>query len=70
MGHIGRDAQDFARAHDDLLAVNRELQGTFEDVGDLFIMMMVHRHMRALLEEHARQHDFVPHYHFAADEFI
>src|SRR5713101_1998984 len=59
MGHVRWDAQHLTRAHYDLLAVDGKLQRALEDVGDLLIVMMMQRHVRALLQKYPRKHDFV-----------
>src|ERR1700674_564036 len=68
--HVRRDAQHFAGANDDLLAIDRKFQRAFEDVGHLLVVVVVQRHVRAFLHEYARQHNFIANQHFAADEGI
>src|SRR5437899_2882169 len=68
--HGRGDAQDFAGAHHDLFAVDGELQRAFQNVGDLLVVVLMHVHVRALLHQHAGQHDFVAYYHFAVDQRI
>src|SRR5712692_6187010 len=70
VGHVRGDTQDFAGANDDFFAVNGEFQRAFEDVGNLLIVMRMHGHVRTLLEQHARQHDFVADHHFTVDQRI
>src|SRR6266480_5209 len=68
--HVRRDAQHFAGANDDLLAIDGKLQRAFEDIGHLLVVVVMQRHVRAFLHQHARQHDFIADQHFAADEGI
>src|SRR6267378_168168 len=68
--HVRRYAQHFAGANDDLLAIDGKLQRAFEDVAHLLVVVVVQRHVRAFLHEHARQHNFIADQHFAADEGI
>lgn len=67
MRHIRRDTKNFAGADDDFLAIDGEFQRAFEDVGELFIVMVVERDMTAFLEEDPRQHDLLAVNHFAVD---
>src|SRR5437016_12465920 len=70
VGHVRRDAQHFAGAHHRLLAIAGKVQRAFENGADLLVVVVMQRHVRAFFEQHARQHDFVAHQHFAADEGI
>jgi hypothetical protein len=70
VGQVGRDAQDFAGADDDFAAIDGKFQGAFEDVGYLLVVVVMQRDVRAFLQQHARQHDFVADDHFAVDERI
>ncbi len=70
MGQVGRDAEDFVGADDDFAAIDGKFQGAFENVGNLLVVMVVQRDVRAFLQQHARQHDFVADHHLAVDERI
>src|SRR5256885_7987345 len=70
VGHVRGDAQHFAGTHHQLLAVDGKFQRAFENVGDLFVVVVMQRHVRTFFEQHARQHDFIADQHFAADEGI
>jgi len=68
--HVRRDAEHFARPDDDFLAVNGELQGSFEDVGDLLVVMMVERDVSAFFHQHPSKHDFLSMEHFPINQRI
>src|SRR6267142_2258448 len=68
--HVRRDAQHFAGANDDLLAIDGKFQRAFEDIGHLLVVVVMQWHVRTSLHEHARQHNFIADQHFAADEGI
>ena len=68
--HVGRNAQHFSSADQNFLAVDGEFEGAFENVSYLFVVMMMQRDVRALLHQHAGEHDFVAYNHFAVDQRI
>src|ERR1700674_1606141 len=70
MRHVRGYAQDFSGAHYNFFSVDRELQGAFENVGHLLIVVMVLRHVRAFLQQHAGQHHFFADHHLAVDQRI
>jgi hypothetical protein len=70
VGEVGRDAENFAGADDDFAAINGKFQGAFEDVGYLLVVMVMQGDVRAFLQQHAGQHDFVADHHLAVDERI
>src|SRR5438876_3111189 len=70
VGHHRRDAQHLAGAHHDFLAVDREFQRALQDVRHLFVVVVMQRHVRTLLHQHARQHDFAADHHLAVNERI
>src|SRR5882724_1166386 len=70
VGHVRRDAQDFACAYDDFFSVDGEFQRAFKDVGDLFVVVMMQRDVGAFFHDHAGQHDLVTNDHFAIDQRI
>ena len=67
VGHVRRDAQNFAGANDDLLAVDGKFQGTFEDVSKLLIDVMMQRDVAVFFDEDAGEHDLLTVNHFAVD---
>jgi hypothetical protein len=56
-GNVWRDQENVARAHDDFLAVDDEIQRTFNHVADLLVNVVMHGNVRALLQDDAREHD-------------
>jgi hypothetical protein len=52
------------------LSVDSELQRAFQDVGDLFIVVMMQGHVPAFLYQHASEHDLVADDHFAIDQRV
>src|SRR5271165_4942011 len=59
MRQVRGDDDDLARAHDELLLVVRpepKLQGAFEYVGELLVVVRVARHVHALVKIDVRDH--------------
>ncbi len=59
--HMRRNRQYLARVDHDLLAVDPELQGTFQDVSELLVVMAVLRNNASSFKQDPGQHD-VPAY--------
>jgi len=55
--HVGRDGQHFAGVDHDLLAIDPELERSFQNVSNLLVVMAVQGHDAALLQKYSRQHD-------------
>ena len=49
--HVGGNAENLAGAHDDFLAVDREFESAFENVGELFVVMMMQRDVASFLRK-------------------
>jgi len=47
--HVGGDAENFAGADHDFLAVDGKFESAFEDVGELFVVMMMQRDVAVFL---------------------
>jgi hypothetical protein len=43
---------------------------TFQDVGELLVVVVVQRHVAAFLDEHPGDHDLLPVHHFAVDQRV
>ncbi|MEA2261143.1 MAG: hypothetical protein QOJ51_3968 [Acidobacteriaceae bacterium] len=56
MWYVRRNYQHFSGAHDMLLAFYDEFQGALEDVGDLLILVAMHRHDAASPENQPGEH--------------
>jgi hypothetical protein len=70
VGHVARDGEDFARVDHDFFAVDPELEGAFEDIGDLLIVVAVQGDNAALLHEDAGDHDVLADYQLALQERV
>ena len=70
MRHVRGDAENFAGSHDNFFAVDGEFQRAFQDVGDLLVVVMMQRDVRAFFHQHAGEHDFFADDHFAVDQRI
>src|SRR5438445_13258558 len=57
VGHVRRDAQNFAGANDNLLGVDGKFQGAFEDVSKRRIDVMMHRYVAVFFAKDADHHD-------------
>jgi hypothetical protein len=57
--HVRRDAQHLAGGNHDGLAFEMKFERAFQNVGDLFALMMVFRHHRAFGQEDLGDHGFV-----------
>lgn len=68
--HVRGDAQDFAGVYDDFFSVDGEFQRAFQDVGDLFIVVMMQGHVPAFFYEHTGEHNLVADDHFAIDQRV
>ena len=68
--HMRWDAKNFARADDNFLAVDPELQRAVEYVGELFVVMAVQRDMCSFLEQDTRDHDISADYELTAYQWI
>ena len=68
--NVGRDAEDFAGMDGDFFTFEGKLQCTFEDVGDLFVMVAVQRDVCAFFEQDTRDHDVSADYELAADQWV
>lgn len=55
--HVRRDGQNFTGVDHDLPAVDPELQGAIEDIGNLFVVMAMLGHDATLLQQDASHHD-------------
>ena len=60
----------FAGVHHDLLAVDPELQRAIEDVGELLVVMAVHRDDAAFLQQHPRHHDLLADHKLALQQRV
>src|SRR5258708_4327738 len=65
--HIRRNYHRLSFADDDGLTVDLKFKRAFEDVGDLLVLVTVHRTHGALLEEDARHHGALAPNHLASD---
>src|ERR1700730_12093446 len=63
MRHVGWNAQHFPSRDREFPVVDVEVQGAFENIGDLLIVMAVQRHPGALLQQDARGHYVGAHNH-------
>ena len=70
VGYVGWDAEDFAGVDDDFFVFEDELQGAFEDVGDLFVVMAVQGDVCALFQQDAGDHNTGAYDELAADERV
>ena len=70
MRQVWRDQENVARAHDDFLTVDDEIQRTFNHVADLLVNVVMHGNVRALLQDDAREHDVGSYNILARDQTI
>ncbi len=66
MRHVGWNAEHFPRGDREFPVVDVEVQGAFEDIGDLLIVMAMQGHPGALLQQDARGHHIGAHDHLPA----
>jgi 3-oxoacyl-[acyl-carrier protein] reductase len=70
MRQIGRDYENFPTPHDQFLALDNKFQRAFQDVGDLLIVVAVHRHDRAFAQNNSREHAAISDNKLAVDQWI
>src|SRR4029077_19041082 len=59
MRHMRRDGQYLSAVHDDHFAVNPELERSFENIGDLLVVVTMFRHDAALFQQYTCEHHFL-----------
>ena len=70
VGHMGRDAEDLPGAHGDGLSADDEVKRTFENVGDLLVVVAVHGYDAAFAEEDAGEHHLLANDELAVEQGI
>jgi len=66
--HVRRDAERLAGVDHDFLAVDPEFERSFENVGELLVVVVVFRDDAAFFEQHASEHDALADYELALQE--
>ena len=68
--HVGRDAEHFSGFDDELFAIDGKLERTFQNIRNLFIVMVMERNMRAFFHDYTGEHQVLAGQHFASDERV